>query len=34
MPSGAGTWGPTMRTGNRPEIAVIQVKQAYLLPWE
>ena len=21
--SGAGTWGPTMRTGNRPEIAVI-----------
>lgn len=21
--SGAGTWGPTMRTGNRPEIAVV-----------
>jgi hypothetical protein len=24
--SGAGTWGPTMRTGNRPEIAVIQME--------
>ncbi|MGD1158583.1 MAG: metallophosphoesterase [Terriglobia bacterium] len=24
--SGAGTWGPTMRTGNHPEIAVIHLK--------
>jgi len=24
--SGAGTWGPTLRTGNRPEIAVICVE--------
>jgi hypothetical protein len=24
--SGAGTWGPTMRTGNHPEIAVIRLK--------
>jgi hypothetical protein len=26
--SGAGTWGPTMRTGNHPEIAVIQLEPA------
>jgi hypothetical protein len=26
--SGAGTWGPTLRTGNRPEIAVIQLLPA------
>ncbi|MFB3923712.1 MAG: metallophosphoesterase [Terriglobia bacterium] len=26
--SGAGTWGPTMRTGNRPEIAVIHLDKA------
>ncbi len=24
--SGAGTWGPTMRTGNHPDIAVIQLE--------
>jgi hypothetical protein len=24
--SGAGTWGPTLRTGNRPEIAVIRLE--------
>jgi hypothetical protein len=24
--SGAGTWGPTMRTGNRPEISVIRLE--------
>jgi hypothetical protein len=24
--SGAGTWGPTLRTGNHPEIAVIQLE--------
>jgi len=24
--SGAGTWGPTMRTGNHPEVAVIQLE--------
>ena len=23
--SGAGTWGPTMRTGNFPEIVVIEL---------
>jgi hypothetical protein len=26
--SGAGTWGPTMRTGNHPEIVVIQLESA------
>ena len=26
--SGAGTWGPTMRTGNRPEIAVLHLEKA------
>jgi len=26
--SGAGTWGPTMRTGNHPEIVVIRLEQA------
>jgi len=26
--SGAGTWGPTMRTGNHPEIAVIRLEPA------
>jgi hypothetical protein len=26
--SGAGTWGPSLRTGNRPEIAVIQLLPA------
>ena len=24
--SGAGTWGPTMRTGNKPEIAIIRLE--------
>jgi predicted MPP superfamily phosphohydrolase len=24
--SGAGAWGPTMRTGNHPEIAVMQLE--------
>jgi predicted MPP superfamily phosphohydrolase len=24
--SGAGTWGPTMRTGNHPEIVVIRLE--------
>ncbi len=26
--SGAGTWGPTMRTGNHPEIAVVHLQPA------
>ena len=26
--SGAGTWGPTMRTGNHPEIAVLRLEPA------
>jgi hypothetical protein len=25
--SGAGTWGPTMRTGNQPEIAIIRLEE-------